>query len=259
MIGHDYARIQAPVHLVQLIPLPGHIWAKFRSFIASPKTLGTSHRSKSRHSRTSHLLSERSVELIQSRLERLPPPPLSRRGDARVALGAGMGNVARSKTPRGEGLVPRSRQTDYQPRSRATVGAIRESPAGKGVADNSANRSFRPVPASFSTCAGPVQKCYNKEHMFTPSPFTRGKCNPGPAIHSLTTEEKQKMQNKNRKNALPCVFSGARHRPESMTGQHKIEKKVIIAKQISSIGARKTERWTRALPTGGVDWSKPRN
>ncbi len=35
--------------------------------------------------------------------------------------GAGIGNVARSKTPRGEGLVPRSRQSEYQPRSRAAV------------------------------------------------------------------------------------------------------------------------------------------
>ena len=37
-----------------------------------------------------------------------------------------MGNVARSKTTRGEGLVPRSRQTDYQPRSRATAKKFRQ-------------------------------------------------------------------------------------------------------------------------------------
>ena len=32
-----------------------------------------------------------------------------------------MGNVARSKTTRGEGLVSRYGQTEYQPRSRAAV------------------------------------------------------------------------------------------------------------------------------------------
>ncbi len=37
-----------------------------------------------------------------------------------------MGNVARSKTTRGEGLVPRSLQTGNQPRSRSTVEQARQ-------------------------------------------------------------------------------------------------------------------------------------
>ena len=40
-----------------------------------------------------------------------------------------MGNVARSKTTRGEGLVPRSRQTGNQPWSRDAM----EKPAAKTV------------------------------------------------------------------------------------------------------------------------------
>ena len=40
--------------------------------------------------------------------------------------GWGWGNVARSKTSRGEGLVPRSRHTGNHPSSRATVDKTRQ-------------------------------------------------------------------------------------------------------------------------------------
>ncbi len=61
-----------------------------------------------------------------------------------------MGNVARSKTTRGEGLVPRSRQTGNQLQSRATVEKTREPvprfsylgvPAQAGMVDRNGRKS----------------------------------------------------------------------------------------------------------------------
>lgn len=53
---------------------------------------------------------------------------------------------------------------------------------------------------------GPLEKCYNKEHMFSRPTFARGKNNLGPAIHTLMTKKRKNAKQKQQSTASPRIL-----------------------------------------------------